>query len=385
MKRVMRNTKVSVKKVNVKVDERRKKWNSKVLRVGTECSGLDTPLLALKNVMKKQKGSCKVAVKHLFSTEKDPSARKIIVANHCPEVLLLDCETRSLNCLGEVDVYVAGPPCQDFSSAGLGGGDATRRGGLIHKCVDAIIHCKAKLGVIENVAGLQHQFPELVDAIKARMASHGYSAHHGLFTAAAFGLPQTRKRIYFVFIRKDAQVRDFEYPAPTTLPGFPARLSSILDPLTEKEMRSREAARPGQPGTTAYTNLERTFQTLRDHGIDTPWTKPFAIDVDSTRPSCLFECSPCLTRARCLGFWITCRGRRMNLREMAKLQGFEVQDTTTMTDASKANRVTIKGLKLPADISDRQAGQLLGNAMSVPVIEAVLMAGLRCLGIDFGA
>ena len=82
--------------------------------------------------------------------------------------------------------------------------------------------------------------------------------------------------------------------------------------------------------------------------------------------------SPCLTRSRAHGYWISNRGRRMNLREIVKLQGFVVQ------------KGGIKGVKIPVGTSDRQSAQLLGNAMSLPVIEDVMRAGLVSIGLDLG-
>ena len=240
-----------------------------VLKVGTECSGLETPLLALKKILEND-ASDPPTIKHVFSTECDPLARKIIVASQKPAMLLDDCNTRPLQCLPAVDVYVAGPPCPDFSSAGKKQGDSTERGRIVYKCVDAIIHCRAKLAILENVSGMPSSFPHVVEAINARMQKAGYTTHSRVLDSQHFGLPQTRKRIYFVFIKKDAQAAKFVWPEKR--PRAPT-LSSLLDPITPEEKATREKSMPGQPGQVTYENLKATLLNLRNNGVANPLTK----------------------------------------------------------------------------------------------------------------
>ena len=47
------------------------------LRIGTECSGIEAPIQALKQL--------KIPFKHVFSTEIDIHAQKSIVANYKPD------------------------------------------------------------------------------------------------------------------------------------------------------------------------------------------------------------------------------------------------------------------------------------------------------------
>ena len=81
-----------------------------VLKVTTDCSGLDVPLYALKALGRK--------VQHLSSSDNDKAARETIRANHQPEKLYDDIKHRELSSEVQSDLYVAGFPCQPFSDAG---------------------------------------------------------------------------------------------------------------------------------------------------------------------------------------------------------------------------------------------------------------------------
>ena len=65
------------------------------------------------------------------------------------------------------------------------------------------------------------------------------------------------------------------------------------------------------------------------------------------------ETSPCITRSRAKGHWLTSKKRRMTLEEMARLQGIRPNSFTKV-------------------VNDYELGQQLGNAMSVNVIDRIL-------------
>ena len=83
------------------------------LKIGTGCSGMDTPMFALK-----QMG---VEVIHKFSADTCPKALKTIAANFSPEKLYKDMQEALDEDESErLDIFIAGIPCQPFSQCGKG-------------------------------------------------------------------------------------------------------------------------------------------------------------------------------------------------------------------------------------------------------------------------
>ena len=97
-------------------------WLSKVLTVGTDCSGMEAPIQALNNL--------ETPFHHAFSCDNDPHCRQTIVANYKPSVLQEDMKTRDLDTTPAVDLYIAGFPCQSFSSLGKQKGLRDPRGSV---------------------------------------------------------------------------------------------------------------------------------------------------------------------------------------------------------------------------------------------------------------
>ena len=118
------------------------------LSVGTDCSGMEAPILALKGL--------RVHFNHMFSCDNCPKVIRTIQANHDPKVLYTDVKGRDNSTTPYVDLYVAGFPCQPFSQAGKQQGfdDAKGRGKIFFDIVDYIDFQRPKIFILENVKGL---------------------------------------------------------------------------------------------------------------------------------------------------------------------------------------------------------------------------------------
>lgn len=114
----------------------------------------------------------------------------------------------------DLDLLIAGPPCQSFSILGKRQSMNDPRGKLTIKYFELIAELRPKAFVFENVPGLMTvnngaDFRELWQFIQE---TTGYTLYKGKLNAADFGVPQFRERIFIVGFRPDIASNGFEFP-----------------------------------------------------------------------------------------------------------------------------------------------------------------------------
>ena len=145
-----------------------------------------------------------------------------------PDWKVLNCDVReySPRLRGEVDVLLAGFPCQGFS---LGGNrvEDDKRNTLYKEVVRIADAVQPRVVVMENVLNLRtmrHPITRkpFAEQIASEMAAIGYTTRYEFFRVSRFGAPQTRRRFIFVAY-KDDTLRHFRFPLPekeTTIRDF---------------------------------------------------------------------------------------------------------------------------------------------------------------------
>lgn len=99
----------------------------------------------------------------------------------------------------EVDIIFGGPPCQSFSAAGKQKGLLDPRGTMIGEYIRMVSEGRPKMFVLENVPGmLGIQKGGVIETIKEKFKELGYLTEHFVLTAADYGAPQMRKRLFFI-------------------------------------------------------------------------------------------------------------------------------------------------------------------------------------------
>ena len=112
----------------------------------------------------------------------------------------------------ELDVLIGGPPCQGFSIAGPRNKD-DKRNRLYSAMVKLADRTKPKAVLLENVPGmLQTNGGIGAKRIVADFNEIGYTMIPKLLYAPDFGIPQIRKRVFFVGLRDNT--KSFEFPHP---------------------------------------------------------------------------------------------------------------------------------------------------------------------------
>lgn len=109
----------------------------------------------------------------------------------------------------EVDVIIGGPPCQGFSLSGFRD-EKDPRNQLYKAFVKAVEEVQPTVFVMENVPGLVKLFKgRAKDEILKNFEEIGYTVTYDILMASDFGVPQNRRRVFFVGIKKDSL--DFPY------------------------------------------------------------------------------------------------------------------------------------------------------------------------------
>lgn len=112
----------------------------------------------------------------------------------------------------EIDVVVGGPPCQGFSTIG-DQNPADPRNGLFWCFARVVDWLRPACFVMENVNFLRTQYGGRYEREIVRAFQRiGYAVHVTTLNAAEHGVPQIRKRVFFVGSRVS---NHFEWPAPT--------------------------------------------------------------------------------------------------------------------------------------------------------------------------
>ena len=115
----------------------------------------------------------------------------------------------------ELDVLIGGPPCQGFSLAGKRE-EFDQRNVLYSAMVKTAEKLKPKVVVLENVPGMLTLYGGAgAKRVKEDFEEIGYKVNEPkILYAPEYGIPQIRKRVFFVMTLKDFINKDFEYPKP---------------------------------------------------------------------------------------------------------------------------------------------------------------------------
>lgn len=118
--------------------------------------------------------------------------------------------------LFDLDILDGSPPCTPFSIAGKGeetwGVEKKFREGqkmqvidrLFFDFIDIAERLKPKIVIAENVVGLTYKRSKhYVEEIVSAFERIGYVGSYYILDASTMGVPQRRKRVFFIYVRKD--------------------------------------------------------------------------------------------------------------------------------------------------------------------------------------
>ena len=121
---------------------------------------------------------------------------------------------------GQLDVLVAGFPCQPYSIAGLRKGLEDDRGGEVFTALLRVLReVKPRSFLLENVKGIRsHDGGQTFDYMLERLSSIGYHLRHETLNSMRHAnVPQNRERVFIVGFRDERDAERFEFPKPVQL------------------------------------------------------------------------------------------------------------------------------------------------------------------------
>ncbi|MEG1835647.1 MAG: DNA cytosine methyltransferase [Oscillospiraceae bacterium] len=152
-----------------------------------------------------------------MANEFDPSIWETYEKNHSARLIKGDIrDIKDSDFSENIEGIIGGPPCQSWSEAGANRGINDSRGKLFYDYI-RILKCKQpKFFLAENVAGmLSGQHSNAVSNIVAMFEECGYNVTINLVNASDYGVPQDRKRVFYIGFRKDLNIK-FVFPKPIT-------------------------------------------------------------------------------------------------------------------------------------------------------------------------
>jgi DNA-cytosine methyltransferase len=380
--------------------------------VAEDCAGLGTGYLALQRTarriqrkrmskIRRGKYNCKLRLTCKYVSESNPQLRAFLHSKYkkhagressgTKTVIAEDCATGSadggdkhLGTDGELDLYVSGSQCQPFSKMGKNGGRADERSDTMRDTVSFIMKRKPKTFIMEQVPNIKSKphknfWAKIIDklkSIKTRKTKKLYKLHTQTLNCHDFGMPQSRRRLYVVGIRRDIGKAFSKFHMPKIgKHGHTAKLKTLL-----RKANSSVQVKDSELNNTELRNWKAVQEKLQSHQLKLPAIADFHMSK-SVGCSVQSLCSPTITKTRARGqaFWLIDRirngslteghfvKRRLDVTDYAALQGWDAD--------SQKNYLKIGRNRFLTDAELREA---LGNGFNMAVFEAILQKLLLC-------
>lgn len=269
-----------------------------ILRVGTDCSGIEAPIQALIQL--------KIPFKHVFSSEIDKYCIQTIKANYNPEIIFGDKDgsfpegditKRNIKDIPDIDLYICGFPCQPFSTAGERKGFDDKRGNVFFSCLELIKIKQPKYFILENVKGIighdKGNTWKIITENLLDLKKYGYIVKWKILNTKDYGIPQNRERVFIVGCKD----KDFEFPEKKEMDD----LKNYVDWNNKQE-------------TIPSKGCEKILNNIN--------SKPIFINLGFQKNKFKNDMySPTITTSPCQ-FWCVPLKRYATVKELFWLQGF---------------------------------------------------------------
>ena len=300
------------------------------MRIGTDCSGMDAPLEALRQLNKK--------VEYVFGCDSWKVSKQFIHQNGIkPKVWFDDMTTRNDKLLPDIDMYICGFPCQSFSNLGQKRGMAdVEKGNVMLKCISVIKTKLPKVFILENVKGfIGNKKGEAFGILMKKLKNlNKYELHYSILNTIDYDIPQNRERFYLVGILKTELIAPFTFPKkikPTK------HISEFID----------DVFLGIKPSNNIIKNMPNWKST------------DFCIATETGFGNFMKDKSPTITRGR---LYISKYQRYLTPMDLLRLQGFKEVDFSGIAITNQK--------------------KIIGNTMSVNVLKELFKSIFKSVKIN---
>jgi DNA (cytosine-5)-methyltransferase 1 len=329
----------------------------KVITLGTDFSGIDAPFHALIHLSEKMK----FKVNYRFASEIQAPLRAFLKQlDPCPHRVYNSIESRLAETSEAVDLYVAGFPCQSFSTLGNQKGIRDPRGQAFFYILEYLKKYQPTVFLLENVKALTtHNKGKTFETVMKYLCGlNTYSIDYRVLSPDDVGFPHKRARTFIIGI-KHSQSLKFEWPSnPTSF--FTSLDALLMDRKSASELHP-SCCRPLCP--SAIRNLAIVNDTIKNWGdsdihciVNLGMSTRF---LNKPNP----DVCPCL-RQNCCDYYIVQQDRYLSWREALRLQGFP-DSVFPKVRGKNSSRQS----ELP---TARQVYAYAGNSICIPLLVAIL-------------
>lgn len=148
----------------------------------------------------------------VYANEYDPTIWATYEKNHSAPLDKRDIRKINSMEIPDCDGIIGGPPCQSWSEAGSLKGIDDARGKLFYDYIRILKDKQPLFFLAENVVGmLSKRHETAVKNIKKMFCECGYNLTVTLVNVSDYGIPQDRKRVFYIGFRNDLGVT-FRFP-----------------------------------------------------------------------------------------------------------------------------------------------------------------------------
>lgn len=367
------------------------------LVVGTDCSGAEAPIWALRGVG--------VRHEHAFSCDWQRVVRDFIAAT-CPPAgpIFDDMLRRKTSDIPDHDVYVCGFPCTPYSLLRRHDTKLLREEAAkpFFKILEVLKTCLPAMAVLENVKGVKKVMKAV---IKALQRLQWYFVIVVPIDSVDLGEPVHRPRYYFILVRRDvakwepSRMRQVaESLASAARRDVDEHISSLLLPASEpcvQKILSEQRPAIVRKADPRWKMRHANYQ--HQHGLSASGVRACQSGIRGVPAGrCVEACGLILAahpgqdviaevgqnvdRAAC-----TTTGISPTLTPAARMYVKAVNRCILPVEKLLLHGFPIHNMKIPSTVSDTTLGNLGGNTMHLMSVGLALLIGIALVNWDSSA